>query len=59
MEDVVVVPPTEHDHSSPIKEWRLALQAGTLTRNDFIDYFKKLAPKFFEVHNEMETGESL
>ncbi|XP_023176717.1 E3 ubiquitin-protein ligase UBR1 isoform X3 [Drosophila hydei] len=55
MEDVVVVPPTEHDHSSPIKEWRLALQAGTLTRNDFIDYFKKLAPKFFEVHNEMET----
>ncbi|XP_034490388.1 E3 ubiquitin-protein ligase UBR1 isoform X2 [Drosophila innubila] len=55
MEDVVVAPPPEHDGSSPLKEWRLKLQAGTLTRNDFIEYFKKESPKYFEFQTEMET----
>ncbi|KAM8720480.1 hypothetical protein ACLKA7_006514 [Drosophila subpalustris] len=55
MEDVVVAPPPEHDGSSPLKEWRLKLQAGTLTRSDFIEYFKKESPKYFEFQTEMET----
>lgn len=56
MEDVVV---PEQDGSSPLKEWRLKHQAGTLKRNDFIDYFKKESPKYFDFQNEMGTGESL
>ncbi|KAH8300991.1 hypothetical protein KR044_008170 [Drosophila immigrans] len=56
MDDVVVVPPPEHDDGSyPLKEWRLKHQAGTLTRNDFIDYFKKESPKYFEFQNDTET----
>ncbi|KAH8387185.1 hypothetical protein KR093_005434 [Drosophila rubida] len=56
MDDVVVAPPPEHDDGSyPLKEWRLKHQAGTLTRNDLIDYFKKASPKYFEYQNDMET----
>ncbi|XP_017056178.1 E3 ubiquitin-protein ligase UBR1 isoform X2 [Drosophila ficusphila] len=46
MEDVVVAPPAEC--SSPLKEWRLKGQAGTLTRSDFTEFFKREAPKYFE-----------
>ncbi|KAH8330115.1 hypothetical protein KR059_001969 [Drosophila kikkawai] len=53
MEDVVVAPPAEC--SSPLKEWRLKLQAGTLTRNDFIEFFKRESPKFFDYQNMMKT----
>ncbi|KAH8409276.1 hypothetical protein KR009_011816 [Drosophila setifemur] len=53
MEDVVVAPPAECN--SPLKEWRLKLQAGTLARNDFIEFFKKESPKYFDYQNEMET----
>ncbi|XP_030564536.1 E3 ubiquitin-protein ligase UBR1 isoform X1 [Drosophila novamexicana] len=52
MEDVVV---PEQDGSSPLKEWRLKHQAGTLKRNDFIDYFKKESPKYFDFQNELGT----
>ncbi|XP_060664254.1 E3 ubiquitin-protein ligase UBR1 isoform X1 [Drosophila nasuta] len=59
MDDVVVAPPPEHDDGSyPLKEWRLKHQAGTLTRNDLIDYFKKESPKYFEFQNETETDDS-
>ncbi|XP_017133411.1 E3 ubiquitin-protein ligase UBR1 isoform X2 [Drosophila elegans] len=46
MEDVVVAPPAEC--GSPLKEWRLKLQAGTLARSDFIEYFKRESPKYFD-----------
>ncbi|KAH8250617.1 hypothetical protein KR038_002648 [Drosophila bunnanda] len=49
MEDVVVAPPAEC--SSPLKEWRLKLQSGTLTPNDIIEFFKKESPKFFDFQN--------
>lgn len=57
MEDVVVAPPNENDVSSPAKEMRLKHQAGTLTRNDLIEWFKRVSPKYFNFRNEMETGE--
>ncbi|XP_001354328.3 E3 ubiquitin-protein ligase UBR1 [Drosophila pseudoobscura] len=53
MDDVVVGPPDEC--STPLKEWRLKLQAGTLTRNDFIEFFKKESPKYFDYQNELDT----
>ncbi|XP_016970698.1 E3 ubiquitin-protein ligase UBR1 isoform X2 [Drosophila rhopaloa] len=46
MEDVVVAPPAEC--GSPLKEWRLKLQAGTLARSDFIEFFKRESPKYFD-----------
>ncbi|XP_017004407.2 E3 ubiquitin-protein ligase UBR1 isoform X2 [Drosophila takahashii] len=46
MEDVVVAPPAEC--SSPLKEWRLKRQAGTLARSDFIEFFKRESPKYFD-----------
>ncbi|XP_030378399.1 E3 ubiquitin-protein ligase UBR1 isoform X2 [Scaptodrosophila lebanonensis] len=55
MEDVVVAPPPELDGSSRLKEWRLKLQAGTLARTDFVDFFRKQSPKFFQCQNESET----
>lgn len=57
MEDVVVAPPNENDVSSPAKEMRLKHQAGTLTRNDLIEWFKRVSPKYFNFRNEVETGE--
>lgn len=57
MEDVVVAPPNENDVSSPLKELRLKLQAGTLTRKDFIEFFKREAPKYFDIRNEVDKGE--
>ncbi|KAH8344886.1 hypothetical protein KR067_009786 [Drosophila pandora] len=53
MEDVVVAPPAECN--SPLKEWRLKFQAGTLTRGDIVEFFKKDSPKYFDYSNEMET----
>ncbi|BFG01682.1 E3 ubiquitin-protein ligase UBR1 [Drosophila madeirensis] len=53
MDDVVGGPPDEC--STPLKEWRLKLQAGTLTRNDFIEFFKKESPKYFDYQNELDT----
>ncbi|EDV92119.1 GH24736 [Drosophila grimshawi] len=55
MEDVVVAPPAEHDGTSPLKEWRLKFQAGTLTRNDIIWYIKTEAPNYFGFLTVMET----
>lgn len=59
MEDVVVAPPNENDVSSPLKELRLKLQAGTLTRKDFIEFFKREAPKYFDIRNEVDKGERM
>jgi len=57
MEDVVVAPPAEC--SSPLKEWRLKRQAGTLARSDFIEFFKRESPKYFDYQTGgTETGES-
>ncbi|XP_070132673.1 E3 ubiquitin-protein ligase UBR1 isoform X3 [Drosophila bipectinata] len=53
MEDVVVAPPAECN--SPLKEWRLKFQAGTLARSDIVEFFKKDSPKYFDYSNEMET----
>ncbi|XP_002101445.3 E3 ubiquitin-protein ligase UBR1 isoform X1 [Drosophila yakuba] len=46
MEDVVVAPPAEC--SSPLKEWRLKRQAGTLDRSDIIEFLKRESPKYFD-----------
>ncbi|XP_017064489.1 E3 ubiquitin-protein ligase UBR1 [Drosophila eugracilis] len=45
MEDVVVTHPVEL--TSPLKEWRLKRQEGTLSRSDFIGYFERESHKYF------------
>ncbi|XP_068139825.1 E3 ubiquitin-protein ligase UBR1 isoform X2 [Drosophila tropicalis] len=54
MDDNVVAPP-QPECNSPLKEWRLKQQSGTLSPKVFIEFFKKESPKFFEFQNETET----
>lgn len=57
MEDVVVAPPAEC--SSPLKEWRLKRQAGTLDRSDIIEFLKRESPKYFDYQTSATVkGES-
>ncbi|XP_067640703.1 E3 ubiquitin-protein ligase UBR1 [Eurosta solidaginis] len=52
LEDVVA-PPT-HIADAPLKDWRLKYQAGTIQKNDFIEFFRKQSRKYFHYQYESE-----
>ncbi|XP_017474894.1 PREDICTED: E3 ubiquitin-protein ligase UBR1-like isoform X2 [Rhagoletis zephyria] len=52
LEDVVA-PPT-HTADTPLKDWRLKYQAGTIQKNDFTDFFQKQSRKYFHYQYEAE-----
>uniref|UniRef100_W8AD24 E3 ubiquitin-protein ligase n=1 Tax=Ceratitis capitata TaxID=7213 RepID=W8AD24_CERCA len=52
LEDVVA-PPT-HTAETPLKDWRLKYQAGTIQKQDFTDFFQKQSRKYFHYHYEAE-----
>ncbi|XP_058984354.1 E3 ubiquitin-protein ligase UBR1 isoform X3 [Musca domestica] len=47
-----VVAPTTTTSESPLKDWRVKYQAGTLEKKDFIEFFQRESRKYFEFQQE-------
>ncbi|XP_037934845.1 E3 ubiquitin-protein ligase UBR1 isoform X2 [Teleopsis dalmanni] len=54
MEDVV--PPITQVSESPLKDWRLKYQTGTIQKNDFMEFFRKQVRKYFHFERDRVTG---
>lgn len=52
-----VVAPTTTTSESPLKDWRVKYQAGTLEKKDFIEFFQRESRKYFEFQQENTAGE--
>ncbi|KAI9581919.1 hypothetical protein GQX74_011414 [Glossina fuscipes] len=53
-----VVAPHNPASESPLKDWRLKYQAGTLQKKDFVEFFQKESRKYFEYQNEPNGTDS-